>query len=222
VKHHQPSLAPAPGPTPVRQHHRHGLARTCPASRPVPRLGITDAPLRYRHALSGFPRGLGQRLESGRFELITACSFGFGCSGDAAWFRFGFRLVRVGLVLVLLVLACWFLLGSSAVRSSGPVLDGVDGVLHALFACLVSLDTFVSWCCLGFVGCRETSLSLRSSRFWATRVPPFKVNPTLIRLNLRPRRARTTTTTFCEAVKLPEITFQRKTHSNQFAASENY
>jgi hypothetical protein len=34
--------------------------------------------------------------------------------------------------------------------------------------------------------------------------------------------SRTTTATFCEAVKLPEITFQRKTHSNQFAASEKY
>jgi hypothetical protein len=34
-----------------------------------------------------------------------------------------------------------------------------------------------------------TVLSLRSSRFWATRVPPFKVNPTLILVNLRPRRA---------------------------------
>jgi hypothetical protein len=34
--------------------------------------------------------------------------------------------------------------------------------------------------------------------------------------------SRTTTTTFCEVVKLPEITFQRRTHSNQFAASENY
>jgi hypothetical protein len=54
----------------------------------------------------------------------------------AAWFPFGFRLV-------LLVLACWFLFGSLAVRSSGPVLDGVDGVLDAWFACLVCLDSFV-------------------------------------------------------------------------------
>jgi hypothetical protein len=34
--------------------------------------------------------------------------------------------------------------------------------------------------------------------------------------------SRTTTTTFCEAIKLTEMTFQRKTLSNQFAASENY
>jgi hypothetical protein len=71
---------------------------------------------------------------------MDACSFGFGCSGDA-----------VGLVLVLLVLACWFLFGSLVVRPSGPVLDGVDGVLDAWFACLVCLDSFVSWFCLGFV-----------------------------------------------------------------------
>jgi hypothetical protein len=60
------------------------------------------------------------------------------------WFMFGFRLV-------LLVLACWFLFGSLVVRPSGPVLDGVDGLLDAWFACLVCLDSLVSWFCLGFV-----------------------------------------------------------------------
>jgi hypothetical protein len=48
VKHHQPSLAPAPAPTPVRQHHRPGLARSCPAL-------LLATPLRYRRTLSGFP-----------------------------------------------------------------------------------------------------------------------------------------------------------------------
>jgi hypothetical protein len=76
--------------------------------------------------------------------MMDACSFGFGCSGDAAWFSFGLRLV-------LLVLACWFLFGYLVVRSSGPVLDGVDGVLDAWFACLVCLESFVRWFCLGFV-----------------------------------------------------------------------
>jgi hypothetical protein len=69
--------------------------------------------------------------------MMDACSFGFGCSEDAAWFPFGFGLV-------LPVLACWFLLGSLAVRSSGPVLDGVDGVLDAWFAWIVSSVGFAS------------------------------------------------------------------------------
>jgi hypothetical protein len=65
--------------------------------------------------------------------MMDACLF--GCSGDAAWFPFGFRLV-------LRVLACWFLFGSLVVRSSGPVLDGVDDVLDKI--CLV--------CLLGLLG----------------------------------------------------------------------
>jgi hypothetical protein len=69
--------------------------------------------------------------------MMDACSFGFGCSGVAAWITFGFRLV-------LLVLGSWFLFGSLAVRSSGPVMDGVDGMIDAWFACLVCLDSFVS------------------------------------------------------------------------------
>jgi hypothetical protein len=44
--------------------------------------------------------------------------------------------------LVLLVLACWFLFSSLVVRSSGPVLDGVDDVLDEI--CLV--------CLLGLLG----------------------------------------------------------------------
>jgi hypothetical protein len=60
----------------------------------------------------------------------------------SVWFTFGYRLVSVGLVLVLLVLACLLPFGSWVVRSSGPVLDGVDDVLAAWFACLVRLDSF--------------------------------------------------------------------------------
>jgi hypothetical protein len=66
-----------------------------------------------------------------------------------SWFPFGFRLVFVRVVLVrlvivwlslvLLVLACLLLFGSLVVRSSGLVLDAVDGVLDAWFACLVCL-----------------------------------------------------------------------------------
>jgi hypothetical protein len=82
---------------------------------------------------------------------MDACLFGFGCRGDAAWFPFGFRLVLLGL-------ACLFQFGSLVVRSSGPVLDGVDGVLDAWFACLVSLDSFVSWFCLGFAGWRGLAI----------------------------------------------------------------
>jgi hypothetical protein len=55
------------------------------------------------------------------------------------WFTFGYRLVSVGLVLVLLMLACLLPFGSLVVRSFGPVLDRVDDVLDAWFACLVSL-----------------------------------------------------------------------------------
>jgi hypothetical protein len=58
----------------------------------------------------------------------------------------GFRLVFVwfsfGLALVLLVLACLFLVGSLVVRASGPVLDDADDVLDVI--CLV--------CLLGFLG----------------------------------------------------------------------
>jgi hypothetical protein len=50
------------------------------------------------------------------------------------WLSFRFRLILVGLVLVLLVLACLLPFGSLAVRSSGPVLNRVDGVLNAWFA----------------------------------------------------------------------------------------
>jgi hypothetical protein len=48
----------------------------------------------------------------------------------------------------LLVLACLLPFGSLVVRSSGPVLDGVDDVLaawFAWFACLVCLDGFDGW-----------------------------------------------------------------------------
>jgi hypothetical protein len=84
---------------------------------------------------------------------MDACLVGFGCSGDAAWFPFGFRLV-------FFVLACLFLFGPLVVRSSGPVLDGVDGVLDAWFACLVCLDSFVSWVCLGFAGWRDLRIDM--------------------------------------------------------------
>jgi hypothetical protein len=62
----------------------------------------------------------------------------------AAWFPFGFRLVLAwfsfGLGLVLLVLACLFPVGSLVVRSSGPVLDGVDDVLDVIcVVCLLGL-----------------------------------------------------------------------------------
>jgi hypothetical protein len=90
VKHHQPSLAPvpAPAPTPAGQHHRPGLARLCPAL-------LSATLLRYRRTLSGFPYGIGQRLEHGRFEMMDAYSFGFGCCLLSVWFSFGFRLVFV-------------------------------------------------------------------------------------------------------------------------------
>jgi hypothetical protein len=66
-----------------------------------------------------------------------------------SWFPFVFRLVFVRVVLVrlvivrlslvLLVFACLLLFSSLVVRSSGLVLDAVDGVLDAWFACLVHL-----------------------------------------------------------------------------------
>jgi fumarate reductase subunit D len=76
--------------------------------------------------------------------------FGFGCCLVAAWspfgFRstyvwllFGFRSILVGLVLVLLVLACLLPFGYLVVRSSGPVLDSVDDLLDAWFACFACL-----------------------------------------------------------------------------------
>jgi hypothetical protein len=95
--------------------------------------------------LSGFHYGIGQRSVHGRFEMMDAYSFGFGCCLLSVWFTFGYRLVSVGLVLVLLVLACLLPFGSLVVRSSGPVLDSVDDVLDAWFACLVCLDGFVGW-----------------------------------------------------------------------------
>jgi hypothetical protein len=98
--------------------------------------------------LSGFPYGIGQRLEFGRFEMIDAYSFGFGCCLVSVWFSFGICWPAFGLRLVLFVLACLLPFGSLVVRSSGLVLDSVDDVLNAWFACLVCLDSFVSW----FVG----------------------------------------------------------------------
>jgi hypothetical protein len=68
---------------------------------------------------------------------MDACSFGFGCRGDSAWFLFGFPLV-------LPVLASCFLFGSLAVCSFRPVLDGVDGVLDGWFAWIVSSVGFAS------------------------------------------------------------------------------
>jgi hypothetical protein len=75
---------------------------------------------------------------------MDACSFGFGCCLVAAWLLLGFRLVFVwfsfGLVLVLLALVCLFPVGSWVVRSSGPVLDGVDDVLDVIcVVCLLGL-----------------------------------------------------------------------------------
>jgi heme exporter protein D len=64
----------------------------------------------------------------------SAC-FPFGFRSTYVWLSFGFRLILVRLVLVLLVLACLLPFGSLVVRSSGPVLDGVDDVLAAWFAC---------------------------------------------------------------------------------------
>jgi hypothetical protein len=98
--------------------------------------------------LSGFHYGIGQRLVHGRFEMMDACSFGFGLLAFRLVFvrlTFGYRLVSVGLVLVSLVLACLLPFGSLVVRSSGPVLDGEDDMLAAWFACLVGLDGFVGW-----------------------------------------------------------------------------
>jgi hypothetical protein len=64
------------------------------------------------------------------------------------WFSFDLRLVYAWFRLVVLVLACLLPFGSLVVRSSRPVLDGVDDVLDAWFAwfaCLVCLDGFVGW-----------------------------------------------------------------------------
>jgi hypothetical protein len=73
----------------------------------------------------------------------------------AAGMLLGFRLVFVwfsfGLVLVLLVLVCWFPVGSLVVRSSGPVLDAVDDVLDVI--CVVCL-----LCLFGLVGFASGSL----------------------------------------------------------------
>jgi hypothetical protein len=149
VKHHQPSLAPSLAPAPAR------APTPPPRSRPVlPCFTIGD-PASVSSYVERFSLRSWSALESGRFELMDACSFGFGCCGVAAWFPFGFRLVFAWFGLVLLVLACWFLFGSLVVRPSGPVLDGVDGVLDVVcvvcLACLVCLDSLVSWFCLGFV-----------------------------------------------------------------------
>jgi hypothetical protein len=101
--------------------------------------------------LSGFHYGIGQRSVHGRFEMMDPCSFGLGLLAFHLVFvrlTFGYRLVSVDLVLVLLVLACLLPFGSLVVRSSGPVLDSVDDVLDAWFAwfaCLVCLDGFVGW-----------------------------------------------------------------------------
>jgi hypothetical protein len=105
--------------------------------------------------LSGFPDGIGHRLEHGRFEMMDACSFGFGLLARlvlvcllSVWLSFGFRSILVGLVLVLLVLACLLPFGCLFVRSSEPVLDSVDNVLDAWFAwfaCLGCLDGVVGW-----------------------------------------------------------------------------
>jgi hypothetical protein len=95
--------------------------------------------------LSSFPYGIDQRLEFGRFKMMDAYSFGFGCCLVSVWFSFGIRWPAFGLRLVLLMLACLLPFGSLVVRSSGRVLDSVDDGLDAWFACLVSLDSFVNW-----------------------------------------------------------------------------
>jgi hypothetical protein len=81
------------------------------------------------------------------FRLVfLVLSFSFRLT--YVWLSFGFRSILVGLVLVLLVLACLLPFGSLVVPSSGPVLDSVDDVLDAWFAwfaCLVCLDGFVGW-----------------------------------------------------------------------------
>jgi hypothetical protein len=88
VKHHKPSLAPAP--TPAGQHHHPGLTRLCPDP-------LSATPLRYRRTLGGFPYGISQRLEHGRFAMMDAYPFGFGCCSLSVWFSFGRRLVHVWL-----------------------------------------------------------------------------------------------------------------------------
>jgi hypothetical protein len=60
-----------------------------------------------------------------RLVLVAAWS-PFGFRLGFVWFTFGLRLVSVGPAR-----ACLLLFGSLVVRSSGPVLDGVDAVLDA-------------------------------------------------------------------------------------------
>jgi hypothetical protein len=79
-----------------------------------------------------------------RLVLVAAWS-PFGFRSAYVWLSFGFHSILVGLVLVVLVLACLLLVGSLVVRSSGPVLDGVDDVLDAWFACLVCLLGLLAW-----------------------------------------------------------------------------
>jgi hypothetical protein len=144
VKHHQPSLAPAP--TLVRQHHRPGLAPAPPRS-PIGNPALVS-PYVERFSLWYWSAFGAWKVRDDGCLLVwfwSACSSGFGLLAFRLvfiWLTFGYRLVSVGLVLVLLVLACLLPFGSLVVRLSGPVLDSVDDVLDAWFAwfaCLVCL-----------------------------------------------------------------------------------
>jgi hypothetical protein len=64
------------------------------------------------------------------------------CCLVSVWFSFGSRWFGLGLP----VLACWFLFGSLIVRSSGPVLDGVDDLLDVIcVVCLLGLLGQFAW-----------------------------------------------------------------------------
>jgi hypothetical protein len=143
VKHHQLSLAPAPALTPAGQHHRPGIVRLCPAL-------LSATLLRYLRTLSGFHYGIGQCLVHGRFEMMDAYSFGFGCCLLSVWFSFGLRLVIVWFSLVW-SWSCSCLLAYFRLvlwLSARPdrcwmvwMMCSMLGLL-AWFACLVRLDSF--------------------------------------------------------------------------------
>jgi hypothetical protein len=146
VKHHQPSLAPAPAWTSAGQHHHPGLVRLCPTL-------LSATLLRYRRTLSGFPHGIGQRLVHGRFEMMDAYSFGFGRCLLSVWFSFGSRLVIVWFSLVWswscsCLLACFLLVLWLSARPDrcwiGWMTCSMLGLLGLLawFACSVRLNSF--------------------------------------------------------------------------------
>jgi hypothetical protein len=116
-----------------------------PRSRPVlPRFPI-GTPLRYRRVLSDFPMVLVSAWSMEGSSRWMLARLVLVCLLVWFWLLLGFRSVIVWLSLVLLVLACLLPFGSLVVRSSGLVVDRVDGVLNAWFAwsaCLVCLDSF--------------------------------------------------------------------------------